>query len=76
MKKSRFRSVAEYRQATDAKVVTLAEQLKMSRFRVTALIYPETYPVTLRDEEVDRVAELLNQPADYVRDLYKVVKAA
>jgi cyanate lyase len=72
MKRSRkYMSLTEYRQAHDSKVVDLARALQMSRFRVTALLYPDTYPVTLRDEEVDRLAEMLNQDSDYVREFYR-----
>lgn len=67
----RYLSVADYKKRTRTKVVTLTSILGMSRFRVTALIYPDRYPVDLTDEEAARIASLLNQKPEYVDEYYR-----
>lgn len=49
----------------------LARLLGVSRFQLAGLLYPDRYPVVLTDELVERLTELLNQPADYVRKYYE-----
>lgn len=67
----RHRDLHFYLAANRIKKVDLAESLGISRFQLAGLLYPERYPVVLTDSLVDRLSELLNQPADYVRKIYK-----
>jgi integrase len=65
-----FASVADYCKRTRARKLNLGISLGLSRFRFYGVLFPDRYPVALTDEEIGRIAELLNQHPDYVRNLY------
>lgn len=70
---NRYASVADYCQRTGARKLRLAKELGFSRFRFYGLLSPDLYPVALTEEEIGRVAALLNQSEAYVRRLYRRV---
>jgi len=49
----------------------VAKLLGVSGFRMSALLYPDRYPVRVDDDLVSRIAALLNQTPEYVRRQYQ-----
>ena len=48
----------------------IAARLRVSPSRYSYLRAPESYRPRLATEELSRIARLLNQPPEYVRNLY------
>lgn len=66
----RFTSLAEYIERKRAKKYAVAEDLGVSRYQMSALLYPGRYSVRVDDHLAARIARLLNQPVSHVRKLY------
>lgn len=66
----RYRTLHEYIAQNGVKKVFVRQQLGVSPFRFSALLYPDRYPVNVDKDLARRIATLLNQPVSYVRDLY------
>jgi hypothetical protein len=71
----RFRSVQEYIEASGLKKGFVASRWGISRFRMTALLYPGRYPISLSDEQVAKIAADLYWSPDQVRTLYRLEAA-
>jgi hypothetical protein len=68
--KERFASLAEYIERKRAKKYAVAEDLGISRYQMSALLYPGRYSVRVDDNLAVRIARLLNQPVSHVKKLY------
>jgi plasmid maintenance system antidote protein VapI len=49
----------------------LANRLRVWPSKLTGLLNPDSYRVAVDDELAARIAKLLNQPIEHVRNLYK-----
>ena len=67
---ARYASVADYCRRTGARKINLGLSLGFSRFRFYGVLFPDRYPVALTDDEIGRIAALLNQRPEYVRKMY------
>jgi plasmid maintenance system antidote protein VapI len=68
--KQRFADLAEYIETHGLKKYAVANVLGVSRYQMSALLYPGRYAVSIDEDLIDRIAQLLNQKPDYVRKLY------
>lgn len=68
--RQKFSSLAEYIDSRRAKKYAVAEELGISRYQMSALLYPGRYSVKVDDELAARIAQLLNQPISHVRRIY------
>lgn len=72
--KTRYRDLNEYlfenRKAVSK--TELAKHLEVWPSKLTALLNPDEYRVSLDDELIARIANVLNQDEAFVRRLYKV----
>ena len=50
---------------------SLAKLLQIWPSKLTTLLNPDSYRVSIDDLLTDRIAAVLNQPPDYVRRLYE-----
>jgi hypothetical protein len=66
----KFKSVEEYIETTGLKKGFVANRWGLSRFRMTALLHRDRYPISLSDEEVAKIAADLQWTPDQVRKLY------
>lgn len=68
----RYASLAEYIAASQLKKFVVAQELGISRYQMSALLYPGRYSVRVDAELIAKIAKLINQPETYVRKLYPV----
>jgi hypothetical protein len=69
-RQQRFASLADYVERTGLKKLHVAKELGISRYQMSALLYPERYGPAVDEVLLDKIAGLLNQPPAYVRRLY------
>lgn len=68
--KESYASLAEYIERKRAKKYAVADDLGVSRYQMSALLYPGRYSVRVDDDLAARIARLLNKPVSHVRKLY------
>lgn len=68
----RFRNVNEFAEKTGRKKGHIAESWGISRFQMSALIYPGRYRFALTDEQWARIARDLGMSADRLKQQYGV----
>lgn len=74
--RKRFRDLHEYISSEGIKKYAVADRLGVSRYQMSALLYPQRYSPAISEELAVLIAALLNQTPSYVRTLYAKAKAA
>jgi plasmid maintenance system antidote protein VapI len=68
---NRYKDLHEYFRETGTKKTFIAQKLGISRFQMSALLYPDRYPIDITPDLERRIATLLGQPVEYVRKFYE-----